>query len=112
APTPKVYSADRMIDGPPGLWGPTNYGNFVTDNPDEGRDEVKRQVEAGAKFIKIYGWISKEVMEAAVSEADKHGLEVSCDVIHSSNLNALNAANADVKYFEHASGINQAIQPN
>ena len=73
AHTPRVYSADRMIDGPPGLWGPTSFGNFVTDDPDEGREEVKRQKEAGAKFIKIYGWISKEVMEAVVSEADKYG---------------------------------------
>ena len=34
APIPRVYSADRMIDGPPGLWGPTSFGNFVTDDPE------------------------------------------------------------------------------
>lgn len=33
APTPRVYSADRMIDGPPGLWGPTSIANFVTEDP-------------------------------------------------------------------------------
>ena len=112
APTPRVYSADRMIDGPPGLWGPTSFGNFVTDDPDEGREEVKRQKDAGAKFIKIYGWISKEVMEAVVSEADKYGLEVSCDLIHASQVNALDAAKIGVKWFEHASGFIQAIYPD
>lgn len=112
APTPRVYAADRMIDGPPGLWGPNSYGNFVTDDPMEGIKEVKRQKDAGAKFIKIYGWISKEVMKAVVSEADKYGLEVSCDLIHATKVNALDAAKAGVKWFEHASGFIQAIYPN
>ncbi|CAM3067904.1 amidohydrolase family protein [Filibacter tadaridae] len=112
APTPRVYSADRMIDGSPGLWGPTSYGNFVTDDPMEGRKEVRRQKDTGAKFIKIYGWISKEVMEAVVSEADKFGLEVSCDLIHASQVNALDAAKVGVKWFEHASGFIQTIYPD
>ncbi|WP_438311702.1 amidohydrolase family protein [Sporosarcina sp. FA9] len=112
APTPRVYASDRMIDGPPGLWGPTSFGNFVTDDPMEGRKEVKRQKDAGARFIKVYGWISKEVMEAVVSEADKYGLDVSCDLIHASQVNALDAAKIGVKWFEHASGFIQAIYPD
>lgn len=112
APTPSVYSADRMIDGPPGLWGPTSFGNFVTDDPIEARAEVRRQKEAGAKFIKIYGLISKGVMEAVVSEANKYNLEVSCDLIHASQINALDAAKTGVKWFEHASGFIQTIHPS
>ncbi|MGE8205441.1 amidohydrolase family protein [Heyndrickxia sp. NPDC080065] len=112
APTPRVYSADRMIDGSPGLWGPTSTGNFVTDDPNEARNEVKRQAEAGAKFIKVYGWLAKEVMEAVVTEAKNCGLEVSCDLIHSSKVNALNAAKMGVTWFEHASGFIQALYPN
>lgn len=112
APTPRVYSADRMIDGPPGLWGPTSIANFVTDNPEEGKREVIRQKKAGAKFIKIYGLISKEVMKAVVTEADKQGLEVSCDLIHASQVNALDAAKVGVKWFEHASGFIQTLYPN
>lgn len=112
SPRPRVYSADRMIDGPPGLWGPTSHGNFVTDNPNEGRKEVQRQKNAGAKFIKAYGWISKEVLEAVVSEANKYGLEVSCDLIHASQLNALDAAKIGVKWFEHASGFIQSMYPD
>lgn len=111
APTPAVYAADRMIDGSPGLWGPTSFGNFVTDDPEEAREEVRRQVGAGAKFIKVYGWANREVMHATVDEAKKFGLEVSCDLIHSKEFNALDAAHTGVTWFEHASGFAQAIYP-
>src|SRR5690625_4974359 len=112
APTPRVYSADRMIDGLPGLWGPTSFANFVTDSQKEAKEEVKRQVAAGAKFIKAYGWLSLEVMEAVVLEARKYGLEVSCDLIHSKEVNALDAAKIGVTWFEHASGFIQALYPD
>ena len=112
APTPSVYSADRMIDGPPGLWGPTSFGNFVTDSSIQARKEVKRQAEAGVKFIKVYGWLSEEVMQAVVSEAENYSLEVSCDLIHSKRVNALDAAKIGVKWFEHASGFIQVLYPN
>lgn len=111
APTPSVYAADRMIDGTPGLWGPTSFGNFVTDDPEEARVEVRRQVGAGAKFIKVYGWANREVMHAAVDEAKKFEVEVSCDLIHSKELNALDAAQIGVTWFEHASGFIQALYP-
>ncbi|WP_026690391.1 amidohydrolase family protein [Alteribacter aurantiacus] len=108
APTPRVYSADRMIDGAPGLWGPTGIANFVTEDPEEGRQEVRRQVREGAQFIKVYGLLSKPVMKAVVEEAKKYNLEVSCDLIHST-INALEAAELGVTWFEHASGIVQAM---
>lgn len=111
APTPRVYTTERLIDGPPGLWGPTNEGNFVTDDTDEARREVRRQVAAGVNFIKVYGWLPKNVMEAVSDEANKCGLEVSCDLIHSTTVNALTAAKMGVSWFEHASGFIQAIYP-
>lgn len=111
APTPTVYSADRMIDGTPGQWGPTSFGNLVTDDPEEARKEVKRQIDVGAKFIKLYGWANREVMHAAVDEAKKFGVEVSCDLINSKDVNALDAAQIGVSWFEHASGFAQALYP-
>ncbi len=77
APTPMVYASDALIDGEPGLWGPTQPGNFVTDDPREARKEVRRQAEIGAKFIKVYGLIRKDVLRAVVDEAKKINLEVS-----------------------------------
>lgn len=109
--TPRIYSADRMIDGPPGLWGPTSSGNFVTDSPAEARKEVRRQVTEGADFIKVYGWLSKEVMEAVVEETGLHGRKVSCDLLHSREVNALDAAKLGVTWFEHASGFLQVLHP-
>ncbi|MFS0783976.1 amidohydrolase family protein [Bacillus sp. 1P06AnD] len=112
APTPRIITADRMIDGPPGLWGDTSPFNFNTSEQEEARQEVRRQVEAGADFIKVYGWLNKEVMEATVEEASLHGKEVSCDLMHSTQVNALDAAEIGVKWFEHATGILQALYPS
>ena len=109
APTPRVYASDRMIDGTPGQWGPTSYGNFVTDDPEEARKEVRRQVEVGAKFIKLYGWIKRDVMEAAVAEAKKYNLEVACDLMNSKELTILDAAELGVNWIEHISGFAQEM---
>lgn len=111
APTPRIYSADRMIDGPPGLWGPDSPGNFNAHTPDAARNEVKRQIAAGADFIKVYGWLEADEMSAVVEEAASHNLEVSCDLLHSFNVNALDAAKMGVKWFEHASGFLQTLYP-
>ncbi len=112
APTPTIYASDSLIDGEPGLWGPSGVGNFVTDNPNAARKEVARQAEVGAKFIKVYGLIKEDVMRAVVEEANKYNLEVSCDLHHSKNIDALKAATLGVKWFEHASGFAQGIYPN
>lgn len=109
APTPRIYASDRMIDGTPGQWGPTSFGNCVTDDPEEARKEVRRQVEVGAKFIKLYGWIKRDVMEAAADEARKYNLEVACDLVNSKELTALDAAELGVNWLEHASGFAQEL---
>jgi predicted amidohydrolase len=111
SPTPRIFSADRIIDGPPGLFGETSPWNINIDDPDAARAEVKRQVEAGADLIKVYGWISKEIMMAVVQEAKKYDRDVSCDLIHAVKVNAVDAAKCGVKWNEHASGIIQAMYP-
>ncbi|QUG41240.1 amidohydrolase family protein [Psychrobacillus sp. INOP01] len=105
APIPRIYASDRMIDGTPGQWGPTSYGALVTDEPEEARKEVRRQVEVGAKFVKLYGWIKREVMAAAVDEAKKYNLEVAIDLVNSKDLTALDAAELGVTWIEHVSGF-------
>lgn len=112
APTPMVYASDALLDGEPGLWGPTQPGNFVTDDPSEARKEVRRQAEVGAKFIKVYGLIQEDVLRAVVDEAKKVNLEVSSDLHHSKNIDALTAAKIGVTWFEHAAGFPQGIYPD
>lgn len=111
-PTPKIFTADRIIDGPPGLWGDTGPWNVNVSSREEAKNEVRRQVEAGADFIKVYGWLSKELMSCVVEEAQKHGKEVSCDLLYSSDVNALEAAEMGIRWNEHASGILQCIYPD
>lgn len=111
APTPRIYSADRMIDGSPGLWGPDSYGNFNAHTSEAARKEVRRQAAAGADFIKVYGWLKGEEIAAVAEEAALHNLEVSCDLLHAVEVNALDAAKMGVTWFEHASGFLQALYP-
>lgn len=111
APTPMMYACDALIDGEPGLWGPTQPGNFVTDDPEAARAEVKRQAGIGATFIKVYCMITKDVLEAVVDEANKHHLEVSCDLLHAKDVDARTAAKLGVTWFEHATGFAQSIYP-
>lgn len=106
---PRVISADRMIDGPPGLWGDTSPYNLNTDDENEARQEVRRQIQAGADFIKVYGWLKKNVMEAVVDEAKKFKKEVSCDLLYASDVTAIDAAEIGIKWNEHCSGVVQAI---
>ena len=50
-------------------------------------------------------------MEVVVQEAESHGKKVSCDLIHSTKVNAVEAGEIGVKWNEHASGIIQAMYP-
>jgi hypothetical protein len=110
-PIPRVISADRMIDGPPGLWGETTPYNINIDNVEDAKCEVERQVNLGADFIKIYGWLKPDIMKAVIDEAKKYGKEVSCDILHSNDVDALDVAEMGMDWLEHASGIVQAMYP-
>lgn len=111
APVPRVISADRIIDGPPGLWGETSPWSMNAESPEAAKEEVRRQVEAGADFIKVYGWLPKEVMEAVVEEAKIYNKEVSCDLVYSKDVTAIDAAKMGIQWNEHASGILQDMYP-
>ncbi|MEY8752132.1 amidohydrolase family protein [Alkalicoccobacillus gibsonii] len=111
-PTPRVISADRIIDGPPGLWGETSPWSINVDTVELAKKEVKRQIQAGADFIKVYGLLKKELIQAVIEEAGRHGKEVSADLLHSPSVTALDAAALGVKWFEHVTGVLQAVYPN
>lgn len=110
-PEPRVISADRMIDGPPGLWGEDSPYNLNVDNETLAKNEVERQVNLGADFIKVYGWLEPQYMKVVADEAKKHSKEVSSDILHSKKINAIDAANIGIDWLEHASGIVQAMYP-
>lgn len=108
---PRVISADRMIDGPPGLWGADSPYNVNVSTPEAAKAEVERQINLNTEFIKVYGWLEPEIMQVVVAEAKKYGKEVSSDLIYSKKVNAIDAAKMGIDWLEHASGVVQAMYP-
>ncbi|GAF13212.1 amidohydrolase family enzyme [Bacillus sp. JCM 19046] len=108
---PHVYTTDRMIDGVPGLWGETSIGALATTSANVAVEEVKRQADLGASFIKVYGRLERRVMEAVVVEANRLGLEVSADLLGSTDVDARVAAKIGVRFLEHNSGVLQSLIP-
>lgn len=52
-PTPRVISADRIIDGYPGLWGDTSPWSINIDTIDLAKKEVKRQIQAVPTLLRF-----------------------------------------------------------
>lgn len=111
AKTPRVITSDRLIDGPPGLWGPTSPYSVNINDAKSAKEEVRRQVKLGAELIKVYGLLNADTLKAVCEEAVKYNKDVSADLVNSSNINALEAAKLGVRWFEHASGILQMFYP-
>lgn len=112
APTPRVISAGRLIDGPPGIWpGGTSIGIFVAETPEQARTEVRAQAEAGADLIKSYPLMGPDVARAVAEEASAYGLPASCDLIYGTTWNVRDAARFGYRWNEHASGFLQALYP-
>ena len=109
--SPKVYATYRFIDGEPGLWGPSSYGNISTNNIDTALDGVEELYKQGAKFIKVYGNIQENVLEAIVKKSSELNLEVAADLLHTKSIDSLKAAAYGVKWLEHASSIFHSLYP-
>lgn len=108
---PNVYATYRFIDGDPGLWGPTSYGNISTNDIDTAVKAVEELHQQGAKFIKTYGNIKEDVLKAVVKKSNELNLEVATDLLHSKSIDARMAADYGVKWLEHASSIVQNLFP-
>ena len=50
-------------------------------------------------------------MKAIIDEAKKYGNEVSCDILNSNDVDAIDVAEMGMDWLEHASGIVQAMYP-
>lgn len=111
APAPRVITAGRIIDGSPGTWpGGSSPWQALVDDPEGARAEVRAQAAEGVELIKVYGGVSREVLQAAVEEASAHGLPVSVDLMYSA-LTVRDAARMGVRWTEHATGFVQALYP-
>ena len=110
--SPKVYATYRFIDGEPGLWGPSSYGNISTNDIKTATAGVEELYKQDARFVKVYGNIQEDVLKAVIEKSNEFGLEVAADLLHTKSIDAVKAANYGVKWLEHASSIVHSLYPN
>ena len=110
--SPSVYATYRFIDGEPGLWGPTSYGNISTNDIDTALAAVDELHKQGAKFVKVYGNIQEDILEAVGKKSSELNLEVAADLLHTKSIDSIKAADYGVKWLEHASSIVHSLYPD
>ena len=110
--SPRVYATYRFIDGEPGLWGPSSYGNISTNDIKTATAGVEELYKQDARFVKVYGNIQEDVLKAVIEKSNEFGLEVAADLLHTKSIDAVKAANYGVKWLEHASSIVHSLYPN
>ena len=102
-PGPRVISCGRVLDGDP----PTRANNVVVRNPDEGRAEVRKAAAHGARCIKMYNMLRKDVVLAIADEAARRDMPIVAHVPHSVSL-------LDAPYIrdvQHLTGVPEASDP-
>ena len=110
--SPKIYATYRFIDGEPGLWGPTSYGNISTNDINTALAAVDELHKQRAKFVKVYGNIQEDVLKAVVKKSSELNLEVAADLLHTKTIDSITAADYGVKWLEHASSIVHSLYPD
>ncbi len=97
-----IYSAGSIIDGVPPIW-PGSSG--VADSA-EAVAEVRKQVEEGMDFLKVYSLLSRESYFAIVEEARKNDIPFAGHV--PSSISMWEAIEAGQQSAEHFYGILEA----
>ena len=69
---PQIFTAGPLIDGSPPIWD----GSTVVETPEEAEAVVREHKEAGYDFIKVYSRLTREVYDALIAAAAKHGIRV------------------------------------
>jgi hypothetical protein len=93
-PGPRVLSCGRVLDGDP----PTRPNNVVVGTPAEARAAVREAAAQGARCIKLYNMLAREVVLAVADEAERAGLPIVAHVPHSVSLTEASYI-ADVAHF-------------
>ncbi|HEU4885454.1 MAG TPA: amidohydrolase family protein, partial [Longimicrobium sp.] len=103
-PRPRLFRAGPLIDGRQSWPGAL----IATDVPAAVR-AVDTVAAHGVDFVKLYSGLSLEQVTAASAEARRLGKPVTADLL-ASDVDALQALEAGVGGFEHASGFSQAYR--
>jgi imidazolonepropionase-like amidohydrolase len=98
-PSPRVYLASPIVDGPMPVW----RNSIVASNATEGRQAVAQQKEQGADFIKVYSKLPRDAYFAIADEARARGIPFAGHVPGS--VTAAEASDAGQKSMEHLFGV-------
>lgn len=96
---PRVEWSSSIVDGEPGRSSKV----LIVRTPDEGRRAVRDQQVAGARFIKVYSDLKRDVFMAIADESRKRHIPFAGHV--PAAVNAFDASDAGMKSFEHLLGI-------
>lgn len=98
---PRVITSGPLIDGPGSFWK-----NAVEVSAVGGaRAAVRRQIDQGARVIKVYTRLEPALLSVIVAEARARGVPVAA---HLGRTTATQAADAGVASIEHLSGVADA----
>jgi imidazolonepropionase-like amidohydrolase len=101
---PEIVTTGAILDGAPPLIPTISLG---VQTPEEGREAVRQQAEAGVDMIKVYSSLDKEVFLAILDEAGKSGLKVVGHVPDTIYIE--DAAQAGLRSIEHWNGFEKAV---
>jgi len=101
---PEMIATGTILDQYPPLISSISLG---IRTPEEGREAVRSQAEAGVDMIKVYSGLDKEVFLAIVDEAQKSGLKTVGHVPEEIYIE--DAAEAGLRSSEHLHGFEKVI---
>lgn len=105
---PRIWAAGTRLVAPPPEWAQRGFVGHVITTPEEARNVVRRKKEMGLDIIKISEYVEPEVFRAAVEEANRLDLPVTCHT-----LDVFWAAKSGVAGVEHhwAPGMTSIADP-
>jgi len=96
---PRQSIASPIVDGPKPFWP----GSVVVHNETEARAAVADAKNAGADFVKVYGFLPRDAYVAIADESKKRGIPFAGHVPYA--IRASEASDAGQKSIEHLTGI-------
>ena len=102
-PSPRLLLAGLVDSG-----GLKAFGHVTADNPEEGRAAVRRYHEAGFQQIKLYTFLTPDVIRAIAEEAHRLGMTVTGHVPQA--LNAFQGVEAGMDQINHLNYVTSMMR--
>jgi imidazolonepropionase-like amidohydrolase len=96
---PRQSIASTIVDGPKPFWP----RSLAVHNETEARAAVADAKDAGADFVKVYGFLTRDAYFAIADESKKRGIPFAGHVPYA--IRASEASDAGQKSIEHLTGI-------